>query len=227
MFFGPYSFLIHPVCNWSTLVSGGSGAVEGLFVDVLARRDLQFQNIGASTRLVKASEPSSQEKPPSMLVPRVVTPFSRHFGMRTFFSSTMLSDVRRLDIWRNDSRCPGLRIIHLDGSEDILGQWDPSKDSSISTIYDTRDGPLLRLSFWFTKSEEWTPRVADIRVNDPEKNTFDHGVRCFQAREMNEVFIVCAQCGPRVDFASLLISLAIDPPRVVVYRELRRRSAGG
>ena len=88
---------------------------------------------------------------------------------------------------RKGAHYSGLRILHLDNSVGILGRWDVLQRSSISTIYDSLDGPFLSLSFLFSESEKTKPQVVDISANKAKDNNMEHNMQCFLSHELNEV----------------------------------------
>lgn len=91
-------------------------------------------------------------------------------------------DVTAIHIRREKAggRCLGMRIIHSNGPDDLLGSWDPQDTSSTSILHDTRpasDGPVYAgqahraLVFIMVKVSRWI-YVAGIQICDKT-----HGLR--------------------------------------------------
>lgn len=72
-----------------------------------------------------------------------------------------LHDVTRLVVRRHGKRCLGLQILHSNEMDDILGSWDPLDTSSMTTLYESRQGPLATLKFHLTDGE-YEPYVNNI-----------------------------------------------------------------
>lgn len=72
-----------------------------------------------------------------------------------------LHNVGRLEVRRCGNRSLGLRIFHSDERDDYLGSWDPQDTSSVSTLYESQQGPLTALRFHLADGEHG-PYVRDI-----------------------------------------------------------------
>lgn len=77
-------------------------------------------------------------------------------------SMAKLDDICNLQVRKAGPRCLGLRIVHGDGTIEILGQWDPLDPASISTIYDISEGTLAGLSFQTTPTSRCDRYMSEI-----------------------------------------------------------------
>lgn len=181
-FFGPYLYSVHQMCHWVSLGSPEQGPVNGLIVDMLARGKARFDSFGAS---FDAKGPAmTEERPPKVVIPTDLTGFTNRFGMATYFSHAALTDVRTLDIMMDASRCAGLYVTHLDGSCEVLGQWDPSKASR--EIYNVEAGPLRGITFHFSESDTRFS-VQGIRAHTDEERDESGDGRYFSMQELGKV----------------------------------------
>ena len=168
----------------------GSERVRGLIVDCLATWSGRLESIGASVDTIKTQETPRAVLPPVSVNTSGSVPHAEaRFRIHPFFSSASLSRVKQLDIYSGKYRVYGLRILHLDETTEILGQWDPSCPSSIATIYVHQTGPLESLSFLLIEGDSGT-QLAYIRVNEPVKSCMNgEKLHRFVAAEMDKVFL--------------------------------------
>lgn len=82
----------------------------------------------------------------------MIRPTFYHWGTDAHFTVGSFRNVRKLQTRRTGPRLTGMSISHYDGSVDILGQWDYSRDSSISEIYDESDGNFTSITFIYCGS---------------------------------------------------------------------------
>lgn len=103
-----------------------------------------------------------------------------HAGV-AFLSKANLCNFKTLKLQRIGPRCTGLLIHRLDDSIDILGQWDPSRVDTITTLHcqDKRAPPDM---ITFVYSDDTNPRrryIKDILMGDCETTDTFFQWRCF------------------------------------------------
>lgn len=156
--------------------------MRGLIVDMLAIGKVRFDSFGANFDVKGPA--TTEEHPPKVIIPADLTGFTKRFGMATYFSHATMTDVRTLDIMMDASRCIGLYVSHLDGSCEVLGQWDPSKASR--EIYNVETGPLRGITFHFSESDTRF-FVEGVRAHTDNERDESDGSRYFSTQELGKV----------------------------------------
>lgn len=81
-------------------------------------------------------------------------------GKTAFFSKASLANTVRLKYQKHVNRVTGLYIEHRDGAIEILGQYDPGKPETITSLYDAdEDGPLEAITFGLSNVRRPPERV--------------------------------------------------------------------
>ena len=85
-----------------------------------------------------------------------------------FVSIGTFSYVQRLQVRKVGGRCTGMCIHHSNGTIEVLGQWDPSQDSTISDIYTKDNGIIKSVNFHLSGSIA-SSYVEDITIGLVDK----------------------------------------------------------
>jgi hypothetical protein len=118
--------------------------VISVFPDVLAIDHGDIMNFGITKEEV-GDFPKMVED--HSLKPLILRSNNAHHHCNQVLSIGNLAGVDRLEVQRNEKRCFGLRIEHIDGMVEILGQWDPSTTLEISQIYERTQSALKEICF--------------------------------------------------------------------------------
>lgn len=151
--------------QWTQVSSGRPSKITGIIVDALT---YNIQQDVFDMGVTEEYEPDHGEllEAPSPTAVRhgfPDIPIVRIELRSTVMQSTAtLDDISNLQVRKVGLRCMGLRILHGDGTIEILGQWDPADPTSISTLYDVSEGPLAGLTFQTTPVDKLDSYMSDI-----------------------------------------------------------------
>jgi len=148
-------------CAWERVgFWNGPTKITGILVDAYNELAAEgYYNLGL------VEEPVKFSNDPAMLPRPTLEVFEREDYKRSSLrrlTTGSTYDVVSLRLRRVGRRCLGLRIVHSSGLDDFLGSWDPHDTTSVSTLYDSTEGPLIALIFQMAKGQNGRHYVSDI-----------------------------------------------------------------
>lgn len=141
--------------RWETIGAWNLGVkITGILVDPYGHLNMHgYHNFGIVDEpvhhLLRTAEERVPTRAPTEKLPKDE---NRHFPLYRLTTGS-LHDVTGMEVRRHGNRCLGLRILHPNGQDDCLGSWDPLDTSSITTIYESHQGPLTALRFHMAEGE--------------------------------------------------------------------------
>lgn len=187
LFFGPHSSLMRANVRYSNMLNGVVCKVSGIFLDTTSMAFDYPISIGAAL-VVEGYEGYNvpvQEAPVATLQ-AVHSPFPEEILGTTFFTKHNLLYVRNLKVQRSGSRCMGLLIERGDGSIDVLGQWNPMRQNTTTTLYSREmNRPLQSITFIYSGNDA---HVIEKHVEDIVLNESETTKPSFRLEELSEVF---------------------------------------
>lgn len=146
--------------------------------------------------------------PGKVTKPLLPRPNDLRYRCNQFLSIGSLERVGKLDVWRNEARCFGLWIEDDDQTVQILGQWDPSRISEISRIYDgTTQGTLQEICFCFRSASRTVANIL-LAFGDKVSIPIEDRERVEKVFYLNDLTKVSGH--HRVDGAVCLIACRIS-----------------
>ncbi len=169
-FFCPYAMMEHhSLVKYTTIIS--QQRITGLIGDTLNEDSLIFHSLGASTTRNAPSQPTAPLH--TIWNPPISSPYPGSF---LYLTSGRLKSISKLQICRIGPRCAGLAITHHDGTIEALGGWDPSTAQNVTEIYNSAEGHLSRLKFYFSDPSSSNPLckfLTDIVVETKPRGAED------------------------------------------------------
>ncbi|CAH0047224.1 unnamed protein product [Clonostachys solani] len=144
-------------------------SVSGLFCDVM-KAESKLQLLGMTWQPIPLD--SLDDAPvPAIPALRRYEPEKFLLGRHPqdpFLSKAAFYGASTLQIQNCGRRCIGILAEMQDGSRIILGQWDPSREESISTLYEKQSGPLDAITFVFSDGDDENRYVENITLQNSD-----------------------------------------------------------
>ncbi|RFU29934.1 hypothetical protein B7463_g6401, partial [Scytalidium lignicola] len=179
--------------SWTRLSKNLRSNPIGIFYDAISvrRNGAKFlTNIGI-TEDSQLEVSARTQHLPRIPVLEQVPPIHGTIITSGYLSIGNLGQVERLMVRKVGPRFTGMSVHHEDGRIAVFGQWDCSQISSISEIYNRRNGVLTSIAFSFfgDVNASYVDNVfVGLDYADPlEMPCFSHQLKVFPVTNLNQV----------------------------------------